>query len=99
VSPILPVASTFQIALPAGNFAITGGIADPGGEFVRVCYIEGNSAIFFNPQGRETSRFVNNPSATPVLDQIARGLRVTPAAFRPPETGDAGLRWLQLSGA
>jgi hypothetical protein len=88
VSPTLSVNATFQISLPAGgNYGIGGGIADPGGEFVRVCYVEGNSAIFFDPMGRETSRVVNSQAANAVLDQIAREIRVvpsSPATISPP---------------
>src|SRR2546423_2389371 len=75
VSPFFPPSATFQIALPTGLFAIGGGLSDPGGEFVRVCYVEGNSVIFFNPQGQETTRIVNNPSAGAVLDEVVRGIR------------------------
>ena len=82
ISPILPVRATFQITLPpGGSYGVSGGIADPGGEFVRVCYVEGNSAIFFNLEGRETSRAVNNPSANAVLDEIARGIKVGPSSL------------------
>src|SRR5689334_17874374 len=70
VVPFFPPGATFQIALPPGKFAIGGGISDPGGQFIRVCYLEGNSAIFFDLQGRETSRIVNNPGASSVLDAI-----------------------------
>ena len=82
ISPILPVRATFQITLPAGGtYGVNAGIADPGGEFVRVCYVEGDSAIFFNLQGRETSRAVSIPSANAVLDEIARGIKVGPSSL------------------
>jgi hypothetical protein len=64
-----------EITLPAGgDYQANFGIADPGGEFVRVCYVQGNSATF-NLEGRETSRVVNDPTANAVLDQVAASVR------------------------
>jgi hypothetical protein len=104
VTPVLPVRALFQITLPpGGHYSVNGGIADPGGEFVRVCYVEGNSAIFFNPEGRETSRVVNNPSANRVLDEIARGVNVSappspPQTISPPMNNICGSAARNISG-
>lgn len=76
-----------RIRLPAtGTYNVNFGIADPGGEFIRVCYVEGNAAIFFARDGRETSRRLSDSSApslvTPVFDEIARNVQL----LSPPPT-------------
>ena len=72
-------ALNLRIRLPAsGTYNVNSGIADPGGEFVRVCYVEGDAAIFFGRDGRETVRRLSatsSPSAVnPIFDEITRNL-------------------------
>jgi hypothetical protein len=71
------VVRNLEITFPSGgDYTAHSGLADPGGEFVRACYVQGNSAIFFNLEGRETSRVVKDPAANSTLDQIAASVRV-----------------------
>jgi hypothetical protein len=74
-----------------GGYTAGGGIADPGGEFVRVCFVQGDSAIFFDLSGNERSRIVNVPSANAVLDEIARSIRLV----GPSPTPASSLRQIQ----
>ena len=100
MAPLFPPAPDFQVTLPPGaNFTVNWGLAAAGGSFVRVCDPEANPVHFFNLEGSETGRVVNDPSVNPVLDEIVRGIRVgqlrTPPSgepqFTPPDTGNAGL--------
>ncbi|MPZ50249.1 MAG: hypothetical protein GEU75_13295 [Dehalococcoidia bacterium] len=89
-----------SIALPAGgDYSVIGGIADPGGEFVRVCYAQGNSAIFFNLSGVETDRIVNSPSAEAVLNEIAASVRVGGSAAPAPSVCSLARSDLQYEGS
>jgi hypothetical protein len=74
-----------------GGYTAGGGIADPGGEFVRVCFVQGDSVIFFDLSGNERSRIVNVPSANAVLDEIARSIR----RVGPSPTPASSLRQIQ----
>ena len=70
-----------RVRLPAsGTYDVNFGIADPGGEFDRVCYVEGNAAIFFARDGRETVRRLTDTSS-PAL--------VTPSSTRSPATSSS----------
>ena len=80
-------ALNLRIRLPAtGTYNVNFGISDPGGEFIRVCYVEGNAAIFFARDGRETSRRLTDTSSPamvmPVFDEIARNVQL----LSPPPT-------------
>jgi len=98
-----------QVALPpGGHFIVTFGVRDPGGEFIRVCYVEGDSAAFFRTDtGALDSLVLNHPSAEAVLRAVRVSVIATPtpvlatrsaptptstASVSPPGTGSGGLR-------
>jgi hypothetical protein len=81
-----------QITLLApGDYSVGLGKADPLGTFVRICYVQGDSSVFFKADGSERNRVVNNASASAVLNEIARSVRVvatpTPASGGCPGPG------------
>jgi hypothetical protein len=73
-----------RIVLPtAGDFTANFGVSNPGGQFVRVCFVQGNSAVVFNLEGKETNRIVNSSSAAEMLDQVVRSVQVVPSTAIP----------------
>jgi hypothetical protein len=98
------VLDRLEVLLPQqGRFVVSFGVSDPGGEFVRVCYVEGNSAAFFDTEtGRLRSLVINDPTAEPVLRAVVVTVIATPTPpasvsrpaprLGPPNTGSGGLR-------
>jgi hypothetical protein len=75
-----------QFTLPAGpgQYSSSFGRLSTGETIVRVCYLQGNSAIVFSQDGSERSRQVNDASAAAVLNSIAASVRVqAPPATTP----------------
>ena len=81
--------------LPVGHIYSFAGQSGRFGNWASICILEYSSMIVFDSMtGVEIQRNVNDPRATPILDQIARDITLnpmpTPVVFVTPPTGPPG---------
>jgi hypothetical protein len=65
------------LQMPAGReFRVGGGVSSPGGSFLWLYDIESQSYLYVRPDGCESGRFIRDPAADAVFDEIVAALEV-----------------------